>query len=172
MHHCVASRILLFPRIMANVYLGLGTNLGDRKKNITNATIIIGSVMGEIRQLSSLYTSEPWGFQSENNFLNAVVLIETEHSPETCLQMAKSIEREMGRTYHKTGEYEDRIIDIDILLYDNLIIDSESLKIPHPLIQERLFVLNPLAELAPEFVHPVLGKSIQELRDKLLELNS
>lgn len=157
---------------MAKVYLGLGSNLGDRKKNITNATIIIGSIMGDIRMLSSLHETEPWGFESSNPFMNAVILVETDCSPETCLQMAKSIEREMGRTYHKNNGYEDRIIDIDILLYDDLVMDSDTLKIPHPLIQDRLFVLNPLAEIAPDLIHPTIGKSIQELLDHLSTHNS
>lgn len=152
---------------MANVYIGLGSNLGDRKKNITNATVILGSVMGDIKILSSIYETKPWGFSSNNLFLNAVILIETDCTPETCLQMAKRIEEEMGRTYAHHERYEDRIIDIDILLYDDITIHTESLTIPHPLIQEREFVLQPLSEIAPELIHPVLNKPIKDLLEEL-----
>lgn len=151
---------------MANVYIGLGTNIGDKKKNITDATIIIGAVMGDIRQLSSLYETEPWGFESPNSFLNAVILIQTDLDPEKCLQIAKAIEREMGRVHTKEG-YEDRIIDVDILFYDNITYQSQDLTIPHPLIPKRDFVLKPMAEIAPEFVHPLLGKTMKELLNEL-----
>ena len=155
---------------MANVYIGLGSNLGEKKKNITNATIILGSIMGDIRLLSSLYETEPWGFQSDNTFVNAVILVETDCTPETCLKMAKSIEREMGRTYHHPGEgYEDRIIDIDILLYDDVILNTESLILPHPLLHKRKFVLEPLAEIAPELIHPALHKPIAHLLKELVD---
>ncbi|MBP5420972.1 MAG: 2-amino-4-hydroxy-6-hydroxymethyldihydropteridine diphosphokinase [Paludibacteraceae bacterium] len=152
---------------MANVYIGLGSNLGDRKKNITNATVILGSVMGDIKILSSIYETKPWGFSSDNLFLNAVILIETDCTPETCLQMAKRIEEEMGRTYAHHERYEDRVIDIDILLYDDITIHTENLTIPHPLIQERKFVLQPLSEIAPELIHPVLNKPIKDLLEEL-----
>jgi 2-amino-4-hydroxy-6-hydroxymethyldihydropteridine diphosphokinase len=152
---------------MSNVYIGLGSNLGDRKKNITNATVILGSVMGDIKILSSIYETKPWGFSSNNLFLNAVILIETDCTPETCLQMAKRIEEEMGRTYAHHERYEDRVIDIDILLYDDITIHTESLTIPHPLIQEREFVLQPLSEIAPELIHPVLNKPIKDLLEEL-----
>lgn len=152
---------------MANVYIGLGSNLGDRKKNITNATVILGSVMGDIKILSSIYETKPWGFSSNNLFLNAVILIETDCTPETCLQMAKRIEEEMGRTYAHHERYEDRVIDIDILLYDDITIHTENLTIPHPLIQEREFVLQPLSEIAPELIHPVLNKPIKDLLEEL-----
>lgn len=130
---------------------------------ITDATMICGTIMGNLVNLSSLYETEPWGFSSPNKFLNAAICIETEHSPEKCLAMAKAIEREMGRMKHEGAGYEDRPIDIDILFYDDLVMNSETLTIPHPLIQNRDFVLRPLAEIAPDLTHPVFGKSIEEL---------
>ncbi|MCQ2217366.1 MAG: 2-amino-4-hydroxy-6-hydroxymethyldihydropteridine diphosphokinase [Paludibacteraceae bacterium] len=148
---------------MPTLYLGLGSNMGDRKKMITDATMICGTIMGNLVNLSSLYETEPWGFSSPNKFLNAAICIETEHSPEKCLAMAKAIEREMGRMKHEGAGYEDRPIDIDILFYDDLVMNSETLTIPHPLIQNRDFVLRPLAEIAPDLTHPVFGKSIEEL---------
>ena len=151
---------------MATVYLGLGTNIGDKKKNITDATIIIGSVMGNLRILSSLYETEPWGYESPNTFLNAVIQIETEIEPQKCLDIAKAIEREMGRVHTKEG-YEDRIIDIDILFYDDTIYHSGNLTIPHPLIEKRDFVLRPMAEIAPDFRHPISGKTMKNLLHEL-----
>ncbi len=151
---------------MATVFLGIGTNIGNKKKNITDATIIIGSVMGEIRALSSLYETEPWGYESPNTFLNAVIQIETEIEPQKCLDIAKAIEREMGRVHTKEG-YEDRIIDIDILFYDDTIYHSGNLTIPHPLIEKRDFVLRPMAEIAPDFRHPISGKTMKNLLHEL-----
>lgn len=151
---------------MATVFLGIGTNIGNKKKNITDATIIIGSVMGVIRALSSLYETEPWGYESPNTFLNAVIQIETEIEPQKCLDIAKAIEREMGRVHTKEG-YEDRIIDIDILFYDDTIYHSGNLTIPHPLIEKRDFVLRPMAEIAPDFRHPISGKTMKNLLHEL-----
>lgn len=148
---------------MPKVYLGLGSNMGDRKQMITDATMICGSIIGNLLTLSSLYETEPWGFSSPNKFLNAAICIETEQSPETCLAMAKAIEREMGRAKHEGEGYEDRPIDIDILFYDDIQMEEESLTIPHPLAHKREFVLRPLAEIAPELMHPSLKKNIEEL---------
>ena len=133
---------------MANVYIGLGSNLGEKKKNITNATIILGSIMGDIRLLSSLYETEPWGFQSNNTFVNAVILCETTLTPRQVLQATQKVEREMGRKKKSTdGGYADRCIDIDILLYDDLRVDEPDLQIPHPLMLKRDFVMIPLREI-------------------------
>lgn len=135
---------------MPKLYLGLGSNIGDRKKNITDATMICGAIIGTLEALSSLYETEPWGFSSPNKFLNSVICLETDKEPELCLALIKGIEREMGRVYSCKDGYEDRIIDIDILLYDDLILQTETLSIPHPRMGERDFVLKPLAEIAPE----------------------
>ncbi len=152
---------------MSKIYVGLGSNLGDKKLNITNATILLGSLMGDLKVLSSLYETEPWGFRSDNKFLNAVVLLETNIEPQMCLEMAKAIEREMGRVYTHEG-YEDRLIDVDILLYDDRVIRTETLTLPHPLMHERDFVLKPMVEIAPDLQHPLLRKTMKEL---LCEIN-
>ena len=130
------------------VYLGLGSNLGDKAANITLAVQNIEEQIGHVVRQSALYVSEPWGFESENNFVNAVVRCETSLSPHKLLRATQRIERQMGRK-HKShdGVYHDRIIDIDILLYDDLTIDTPSLKIPHPLMQQRDFVMIPLREI-------------------------
>ena len=148
---------------MALVYLGLGTNLGDKERNLNDAIIALSAEVGFVIRLSAFYTSVPWGFDSENQFLNAVVQVETNLPPFDLLAKIQEVERNMGRMAKSTNGYSDRLIDIDILFYDNLIIDQPSLKIPHPLIVERDFVLVPLSEIAPELVHPVSGRRIIDL---------
>jgi 2-amino-4-hydroxy-6-hydroxymethyldihydropteridine diphosphokinase len=155
-------------KFMALVYLGLGTNLGDKERNLDDSVVALSTKVGEILRQSSFFTSKPWGFESENEFLNAVVLMETNLSPFGLLEKIQEIERNLGRKTKSANGYADRLIDIDILLYDNLIINHPILKIPHPLIAERDFVLIPLVEIAPDLVHPVLGKRIQEMLSKLI----
>lgn len=147
---------------MALVYLGLGTNLGNKEQNLNEAIQRLSLSAGSIISESTFYVSKPWGFQSENEFLNAVILLETNLSPFGLLERTQETEREMGREAKKSLSYTDRIIDIDILLYDNLIIDQPTLKIPHPLMTERDFVLIPLSEIAPDLVHPMLKKKFAE----------
>ena len=136
------------------VYLGLGSNLGDREYNLTEAVRLIGERVGQVIRQSSLIETEPWGFESENRFLNGVILCETTLTPRQVLKATQKIEREMGRkkktplTSHLSPlNYSDRCIDIDILLYDDLTVDEPDLKIPHPLMQERDFVMIPLKEI-------------------------
>lgn len=148
---------------MSLVYLGLGTNLGDKERNLENALTILSLEVGKILRQSSYYVSKPWGFDSANEFLNVVVLVETNLPPFDLLGKTQEIERKLGRTIKTSEDYADRLIDIDILLYDNLIIDQPTLKIPHPLMTERDFVLIPLSEISPNLVHPVSGKSIVDL---------
>ena len=149
---------------MARVFLGLGTNLGNKEENIGNAIQYIEELVGNVVSQSALYHTEPWGFESANTFINAVVAVETSLTVRDVLDATKKIERLMGRTYKSVDrQYKDRIIDIDILFYNDLIINDEDLIIPHPLMQERLFVLQPLSEIAPDYVHPELKKSIKEL---------
>ena len=134
---------------MHNVYLGLGTNLGDKERNISLSIEKIEAMIGAVTRRSSLYATKPWGFQSEHDFLNACVCVETMLSPRQVLEKAQEVERLMGRTEKShNGEYHDRLIDIDILLYDDLHIDEPDLKIPHPLMHERDFVMVPLREIS------------------------
>ncbi|WP_024992928.1 2-amino-4-hydroxy-6-hydroxymethyldihydropteridine diphosphokinase [Phocaeicola paurosaccharolyticus] len=148
---------------MAIAYLGLGTNLGNKDENLNGAVEYIRERVGRINSLSAFYVTEPWGFKSENSFLNAVCSVATDISPIELLYITKEIEKEMGRNKKSVDKiYSDRIIDIDILLYDDLIMQSEELTIPHPIMTERDFVMIPLAEIAPELVHPVLKKKMKE----------
>jgi len=149
---------------MAKIYLSLGTNLGDKEENLRNAIDKINERVGKVTSLSAFYVTEPWGFQSQNTFLNAALIAETNLSPFEVLAETKSIEKELGRTAKSVNNsYTDRIIDIDILLYDDLILNTPELILPHPLMTQRAFVMEPLAEIAPHVSHPVLLKTIKEL---------
>ena len=140
---------------MHQVYLGLGTNLGDKEANLKAALEEISKRVGEIASLSAFYASEPWGFESENSFLNAVCCVISNFSPVEILSITQDIERELGRkTKSIGGIYSDRMIDIDILLYDDLQIHTPELTIPHPLMWERDFVMIPLREIAPHITPP------------------
>ena len=130
------------------IYLGLGSNLGDRQGNISRAYAEIEKLIGAIVRQSALYESEPWGFESDNSFINSVICCETTLSPHEVLKKTQSIERELGRTQKSVdGHYHDRTIDIDILLYDDLTVNEPDLKIPHPLMRQRDFVMKPLSEI-------------------------
>ena len=133
---------------MHKVYLSLGSNLGDKEENIRKAIELIGLRVGLVVRQSSLISTEPWGFQSDNQFVNAAVLCHTELLPREVLRATQKIEREMGRSHKSVGgHYSDRIIDIDILLYDELRVDEPDLQIPHPLMLKRDFVMIPLREI-------------------------
>lgn len=158
---------------MANVYIGLGTNLGDKEQNLRDAVHRIEEQIGKVLSLSAFYVTAPWGFASENSFLNAAACVETQLSPLEVLLETQTIERELGRTKKSVnGAYSDRLIDIDLLLYDDLVLsvtsaDGAELNLPHPLMAKRDFVMRPLAEIAPALRHPVLKRTMKEILDEL-----
>ena len=130
------------------VYFSLGSNLGDKEGNIREAISRIGELIGEVDRQSTLLATEPWGFESDNTFVNAAIRCTTSLSPLEILNITQNIERAMGRTLKSVdGQYHDRIIDIDILIYDDLHITTPQLTLPHPLMKERDFVMIPLKEI-------------------------
>ena len=138
---------------MATLYLSLGTNLGDRQKNLSFALEFIGREVGTVVSASDIIETEPWGFESSNSFLNMAVKVETILQPLEVLHTTQEIERKLGRTQKSVNrEYHDRMIDIDILLYDDLVMNTPELTIPHPLMYQREFVMKPLSQIAPELV--------------------
>jgi 2-amino-4-hydroxy-6-hydroxymethyldihydropteridine diphosphokinase len=147
---------------MRKAFLHTGSNRGSRLEMLHEAHRQIGEKTGEILLASSVYETEPWGFHDETPFLNQVLEIKTDLSPEILLQSILEIETVMGRKREFKG-YLSRKIDIDILFYDDLVICTENLVIPHPRMHERRFVLIPLAEIAKDFIHPVFHRSIEEL---------
>lgn len=133
---------------MHTVYLSLGSNLGDREATMRRAIGLLNERAGSVDRQSSFIETEPWGFESTNKFLNMCVRLLTTLSPEQLLLATKQIERELGRTQKSVnGQYHDRPIDIDILMYDDVHIDSDDLMLPHPHMQEREFVMIPLREI-------------------------
>jgi 2-amino-4-hydroxy-6-hydroxymethyldihydropteridine diphosphokinase len=147
-----------------NVYIALGSNLGDRLANLGTALVAIRPEVSPV-ECSPVYETQPWGFLEQQNFLNQVILAKTSLSPWKLLEHLKKVEKRLGR--EKTFRYGPRLIDLDILFFDSDVIDSPPLQIPHPEIQNRAFVLFPLAQLAPEYLHPVLNMTVEEMLGKL-----
>ena len=149
---------------MATVYLGLGTNLGNKEANLRTAIHKLQERIGKQVSLSSFYETAPWGFESDHSFLNAAIGLETNLSPIEILHITQEIEKELGRTKKSVnGGSSDRLIDIDILLYDTLVLQTPELTIPHPLMTERDFVMKPLIEIAGNVIHPTRQKTLSEL---------
>ena len=146
---------------MSKVYFSIGSNKGNRSRLINEAIDKIDIIIGKVLQKSSIYETKSWGFNS-NNFYNICILLESTLTPELILNKILTIEKDIGRL-KTTDQYSDRCIDIDILFFDNRIVNSKSLEIPHPRIQLRKFVLTPMLELTPDLIHPILNKSIRQL---------
>ena len=150
---------------MAKLFLLLGGNLGDKAEIFRNASELISESIGRVIKKSSVYETEPWGFESEDMFWNQVLVLDTEMLPEEVLINIKQIEDQIGRI-RKEDRYVSRLIDIDLLFYDDLTLETDQLQIPHPRMQDRRFVLVPLNEVATSKIHPVFEKTIFEMLDE------
>jgi len=144
------------------VYISLGSNVGNREETLLKSIALLNEKAENVIAVSSLYETEPWKMNDVNGFINQVVELRTELSAEELMDTLLLIEQSLGRT-RNSEKYESRTIDLDILFYNNDIISTEKVKVPHPLLHERRFVLEPLAEIAPAFIHPKLKKSISQL---------
>jgi len=142
----------------------LGGNLGGRRRMLARAREQLGLQAGRVLEESSLYETEPWGFEAGQNFLNQVVVVETDRTPRELLVVLQGIEKNLGRQAAVPGGgYSSRVIDLDILFYDRQVIDTPSLRVPHPQLHRRRFTLEPLCEVAPDLLHPVLQKTTTRL---------
>ena len=145
-------------------YLMLGGNIGDRMGYLRRAVELLSCDVGSVIDMSSVYESEPWGFDCKQWFMNQAVVIETKLSPLNLLKNIQRIEKTLGRRLTNSG-YQARTIDIDIILYENLVINTPELVIPHPRMAERMFVLQPMAELSPNLKHPILHHTMAKLKE-------
>lgn len=152
---------------MNEVYLQLGSNIGDRLDNLDQSIKIITERIGNVLEKSSVYESTPWGVENQRNFLNQVIFVKSNFDPYTILDLVLQIEKDMGRI--RIEKWGERIIDIDILFIDDLIIESENLCIPHEFIAKRKFVLQPMCEIARAFIHPKLKKTISQLLEECID---
>lgn len=154
------------------VAISLGSNLGNAKGNISQALQRLkDSNQFQLLIASNFYSSEAWGFNSENRFLNACCVLKTLLTPDETLRELQYIESALGRSKKSQLGYEDRIIDLDIIFYNNLVINSDFLQIPHPLMHVRNFVLEPLEEIAPTWIHPLYLRTVKELNNSSLDLS-
>lgn len=151
-----------------NIFLLLGSNLGDRVSNLSKCTKLIELQIGVVINRSAIYETAPWGRANQPNFLNQALQVDSNLPPNKLLSTCLAIEKNLGRIRDET--WAERIIDIDIIYFDNKIIDTDELKVPHPRMAERKFVLTPLAEISPEFLHPILKKTNRELLNECLDL--
>ncbi len=151
---------------MNKVYLSLGSNLGDKKSNLIEAIKQIESEIGTIKSISSIYESEPWGFNSSNSFYNLALSVNTKLNETDLLYHCQNIEKNLGRKNKTINSYSDRILDIDILYFNNQITNFDNLQIPHLRIYDRQFVLQPMREIASDFIDPVKKISISEIQKR------
>ena len=155
---------------MIDLFLGFGSNLGSKEENILQSYKLIEKQIGKIISRSAFYISVPQGFKSNNNFINSVCEVNSEMSIYDIFAETQHIEKQIGRTSKsRNGIYSDRIIDIDLLIAEDLVIDTSELIIPHPKMHERLFVLQPFCEIAPNIIHPVFHKTILQLLNELID---
>jgi 2-amino-4-hydroxy-6-hydroxymethyldihydropteridine diphosphokinase len=152
---------------MSRSYIGIGSNLGNRYENCVHAIELLEERGVTVQKRSSVYETKPWGVTDQPRFINMVVQIETTLEPEELLRLLKGIEKEIGR--QDSFHWGPRIIDLDILLFNALVLNEENLKIPHPFLHEREFVLRPLNEIAPDVIHPIFRMSIDELTKRFLK---
>lgn len=148
---------------MKKAFLSLGSNMGDRKLNLARAIRYINVGVGQIIDLSGIYETAPWGFEAAESFYNLAVEIITDLEPGEMISRCLDVEKQLGRKRNLAGGYASRAIDIDILFYENIILSEPELTLPHPHLHNRRFVLEPLCEIAPDFVHPTLNLTIREL---------
>ena len=146
---------------MTTIYIGIGANLGDREHNCLKALGELEKRGIKVTKKSSRYETEPWGVRDQPKFINMAVEADTDLTPGEVLETIKEIEKKLGR--RETHRWGPRIIDLDILLYDDMVVDEPGLKIPHPHMHERDFVLTPLSEIAPGAIHPLLKKTVREM---------
>lgn len=154
---------------MRVVSINIGTNLGDRKGNLRRAVAAVERLSGKPPRISDIYESESWGYRSDNPFYNIAVEFESDLSGEELLRAFQQIEREIGSASHRdeSGGYADRLLDIDIIYLGEEIVKTDKLQVPHPHMEEREFVLAPLAELSPRWRHPRLGQTVEEMLSSL-----
>lgn len=156
---------------MAIIFIGLGSNEGNSLQIMRDAYLDLKKNVGYLIKSSSIYESAPWGFESKNSFLNAVLKFETNHTPEEILNILQYLETRAGRKRNDSENYTDRTLDLDLLYYDNLISEKSNLEIPHPRISERLFVLKPMAEIDAEWIDARHKKSINQLLEETKDIS-
>ena len=151
-----------------NYYLNIGSNIGDRRDNLYRAVVALSAGTGGCA-VSSIVESEPWGFESENRFMNLGVMLESDMAPQDMLDRIHDIEHRLGSAAHRgeQGGYIDRLVDIDIMAIDDLVIDTPTLQVPHPHLPERDFFLRPMMQLAPDWRHPISGLTAEQMLENL-----